>query len=185
MTENIRINAKRERDRTPILRFFRFFLWTTGVLTLLTLVTRAFPGAASFSFKHVAIILLCSIPLSILCAFIIEKVGGGLGGILVWGTSGSFNPKDLFRGEIHKIKYSKRMGHFEQALQMVNNLLHQDPDNSEAILLKAQILWEGFENGPTAKGCLNRIRELTSEEDRFHRWATSYLKTVTEMEEKQ
>ena len=184
MSENIRINAKRERDRRPIFRFFKFFLWTTGVLTLLTLLSRAFPGATPFSFKHVAIILLCSIPLSILCTFIIEKVGGGLGGILVWGTSGSFNPKDLFRGEIHKIKYSKRMGHFDQALQMVNNLLHEDPDNSEAMLLKAQILWEGFGNAPTAKGCLDRIRELTSEDDRFHRWATSYLKTVTEMEEK-
>ena len=26
MTENIRINAKRERDRTPIFRFFKFYL---------------------------------------------------------------------------------------------------------------------------------------------------------------
>ena len=185
MTENIRINANRERDRMPILRFFKVFLWTTGVLTLLTILTRAFPGATPFSFKHVAIILLCFIPLSILCTFIIEKVGGGLGGILVWGTSGSFNPKDLFRGEIHKIKYRKRMGQFEQALQMVNNLLHQDADNSEAMLLKAQILWEGFGNAPTAKGCLNRIRELAPEDDKFHRWATSYLKTVSEMQEKQ
>ena len=66
---------------------------------------------------------------------------------------------------------------------MVNNLLHQDPDNSEVMLLKAQILWEGFGNAPTAKGCLNKIRELTSEDDKFHRWATSYLKTVTEMAE--
>jgi len=121
------------------------------VLTLLTLLSRAFPGATPFSFKHVAIILLCSIPLSILCAFIIEKVGGGLGGILVWGTSGSFNPEDLFRGEIHKIKYSKREGRFDQALQMVNNLLHEDPDNSEAMLLKAQILWEGFGNAQRPK----------------------------------
>ena len=45
-------------------------------------------------------------------------------------------------------------------------------------------LWVGFKNAAAAKGCLNRIRELTSEDDRFHRWATSYLKTVTEMEEK-
>jgi len=75
MTENIRIHPKSERDRMPIFRFFRFYLWTTGVLTLLTLLSRAFPGATPFSFKHVAIILLCSIPLSILCTFIIEKVG--------------------------------------------------------------------------------------------------------------
>jgi len=76
------------------------------------------------------------------------------------------------------------MGHFDQALHMVNNLLHENPDNSEAMLLKAQILWEGFENASTAKGCLNRIRELTSEDDKFHRWATSYLETITGMEEK-
>ena len=184
MTENIGINVKPGKDRTPIFRFFRFFVWTTGILTLMTFLTRAFPGAAPFSFKHVAIILLCSIPLSILCAYIIEKVGGGLGSILSGWTSGGIDHDGLFSGEIHKIKYSKREGHFDQALQMVNNLLHENPDNSEAALLKAQILWEGFGNASSAKGCLNRIIELAPEDDRFHRWATSYLEKVAKMEER-
>jgi len=184
MTEDIRINVKRERDRTPIFRFFRFFVWTTGILTLMTFLSRALPGATPFSLKHVAIILLCSIPLSILCAFIIEKVGGGLGSMLSGWISGGIDHDGRFSGEIHKIKYSKRMGHFDQAIQMVNNLLHENPDNSEATLLKAQILWEGFGNAATAKKCLNRIIELAPEDDRFHRWATSYLKTLAGMEEK-
>jgi hypothetical protein len=37
----------------------------------------------------------------------------------------------------------------------------------------------------TAAGkCLNRIREMTPEVDKFHRWATRYLKTVCGMAEK-
>ena len=79
---------------------------------------------------------------------------------------------------------AKERVRFDQALQMVNTLLHEAPDYPEAMLLKAQILWEGFGKAATAGGYLNRIRELTPEDDKFHRWATGYLGTVTGMEKK-
>ena len=46
------------------------------------------------------------------------------------------------------------------------------------MLLKAQILWEGYGKADTAEKYLNRIREMTTEDDKFHRWSTRYLEKV-------
>ena len=64
-------------------------------------------------------------------------------------TSRKATREERFSCEINKIKYSKREGRFDQALQMVNNLLHQYPDFPEAMLLKAQILWVGYGKADT------------------------------------
>ena len=183
MTDNIRINPKIEKDRAPLLRFARFYISIMGPIIIIALVGW-FADPPIISLKHFAIISLCVIPLCIFFSFLIEKIGGGLGSLLSGSTSRRISRDERFSGEINKIKFSKREGRFDPALQMVNTVLHEAPDYPEAMLLKAQILWEGYGKADTAKGYLNRIRELTPEDDKFHRWATSYLKTVGEMAER-
>ena len=184
MTDYIRINPKIEKDRAPLLRFVKIYISVMGPLIIITIVG-CFSDPPIISLKLFAISSLCAIPFCIFFTFLIEKIGGGLGTILSGSTSRRISRDERFSGEINKIKFSKREGRFDPALQMVNTLLHEAPDYPEAMLLKAQILWEGYGKSDTAKACLNRIRELAPEDDKFHRWATSYLKTVTEMEKKQ
>ena len=142
------------------------------------------PDPPIISMKHFAIFSLCDIPLCIFFTFLVEIIGGGLGNLLSGSISRRISRDERFAGEINKIKFNKREGRFDPALQMANAVLHEAPDYPEAMLLKAQILWEGYGKADTAKGYLNRIRELTPEDDKFHRWATSYLKTVGEMAER-
>ena len=162
----------------PIIRFIMMFLLVVGALMTISIMT------GGFTFKHVLIFSLCSIPLCILCTYAIERFGDGFGRILSGWTLSSLDRGERFSCEVHKIKYSKREGRFDQALHMVNDLLHEASDFPEALFLKAQILWEGFGNASAAKGCLNRIRELTPEDDKFHRWASGYLEKVARMEKK-
>ena len=183
MTDSIRINPKVEKDRAPLLRFVRFFISIMGPVIIIALVG-CFSDPPIISLKHFAIISLCAIPLCIFSTFLVEIIGGGLGNFLSGSISRRISRDERFAGEINKIKFSKREGRFDPALQMANAVLHEAPDYPEAMLLKAQILWEGYGKADTAKGYLNRIRELTPEDDKFHRWATSYLKTVGEMAEK-
>lgn len=183
MTDNIRINPKIEKDRAPFLRFVRFYISIMGPVIIIALVG-CFSDPPIISLKLFAISSLCAIPFCVFFTFLIEKIGGGLGNLLSGSTSRGISRDERFSGEINKIKFSKREGRFDQALQMVNTLLHEDPDYPEAMLLKAQILWEGYGKADTAGGYLNRIRELAPEDDKFHRWATSYLKTVGGMAEK-
>ena len=70
------------------------------------------------------------------------------------------------------------MGHFDDALHLVNELLHQDPDFPDALFLKAHIMWEGFRNGEASKGILKRIKQLVPEDEPLHRWASNYYDEV-------
>ncbi|MEJ2728332.1 MAG: hypothetical protein P8185_07465 [Deltaproteobacteria bacterium] len=43
---------------------------------------------------------------------------------------------------------------FEKPLIKIEDVLAKDPEYPEALFLKAQILWEGFEDRREAKSCL-------------------------------
>ncbi len=174
MSDNFKIRIKGERDIIPIIRFMLMFILFDGILLLLI----------PFTYKNLFISSICSMILCILSAYIIHKLSEGMGALLSEGASRRTSRDERFSCEINKIKYSKREGRFDQALQLVNGLLDQDTDIPEALLLKAQILWEGHGKADAAGKCLNRIRELTPENDKFHRWAMGYLKKVGAKAEK-
>jgi hypothetical protein len=70
------------------------------------------------------------------------------------------------------VRYHKLCHRFDDALIKIEEVLAKDPDFVEALLLKAQILWEGFEDSNAASKCLLKI--LAAEPDKkavFHRWA--------------
>jgi len=70
------------------------------------------------------------------------------------------------------------MGHFDDALSLVNELLCRDPELPDALFLKAKILWEGFGNGGAAKGYLKKIKQIIPEDENIHRWASGYYDEI-------
>jgi len=72
---------------------------------------------------------------------------------------------------------------YDQALKAVNNILNRDPEFSEALFIKAQILWEGFKNSAAAKGNLKKIIEIKKDKNEpFYRWASNLLDELTKIE---
>lgn len=67
---------------------------------------------------------------------------------------------ELACSELTKSKYCKTRQNFSKALHHVNKSLTWKPDVPEALLLKAQILSEGFANDGGAKACLEKILHM-------------------------
>ena len=78
--------------------------------------------------------------------------------------------------DLNAVRYHKLCHQFDDALLKIEEVLDKDPDFVEALLLKAQILWEGFEDSNAARKCLLKI--LAAEPDEkavFHRWALNFF----------
>ena len=155
-----------------LIRFLMALCLMNGALLTIGIWTGAFS----------LIIHLFTIPLAICIIFIVEKLGNMIGSGLSGWISGQSDPRERFSADLEKIKYSKRMGQFDEALHLVNELLRQEQNFPEALFLKAQILWEGFGNAESAKGYFERVRKLVPEGEALHRWASGYLDKMNKPE---
>jgi tetratricopeptide (TPR) repeat protein len=74
--------------------------------------------------------------------------------------------------DLNAVRYHKLCHQFDDALLKIEQVLAKNPDFVEALLLKAQILWEGFEDRQAARACLLKILAVAPDErDVFHNWA--------------
>ena len=85
-------------------------------------------------------------------------------------------------GELVKARLMKASGRFDEALEVVDKTLHRIPDYPEALLMKAQILWEGYADYRAAKTCLQHVlkmKKITTEKDEaIYRWSENLLKEM-------
>jgi tetratricopeptide (TPR) repeat protein len=82
--------------------------------------------------------------------------------------------------DLNLVRCHKLCHRFDDALLAIEEVLVKDPDFVEALLLKAQILWEGFEDAKAARGCLLKILAVEPDEKAvFHRWALNMYKELT------
>lgn len=131
-----------------------------------------------FMKKHFIIFLLCAIPLSVLYAYAVEKLGSGLGNLLLGWSSKQVNLEEQFSADLARARFSKGRKQFREAVLIVNEILEKHPDFPEARLLKAQIVWEGLDNKELALRNLDRVMELVPDKDPMHRWALNYYHEV-------
>ena len=64
-------------------------------------------------------------------------------------TDGTF--RDQFIGTLNQARFHKMSKRHDLALECVDEVLAADPDFPEALFLKAQILWEGYQDAAAAK----------------------------------
>jgi hypothetical protein len=169
-----RIKRKKEFDHPRAIRTLACFLLVLGVLLIICVTT----GAQLFTFKHVLIFSLCSIPLCALYGYGIEKLGSGLGGMLSGAMPGKLGLEEKFAADLEIARFSKRENRFEEALRTVDSVLVEAPDFPEALFLKGQILWEGLRHDREAADCFTKVMEVSEKTDTLHRWAASYLDQI-------
>jgi hypothetical protein len=87
------------------------------------------------------------------------------------GRTASRSLRDELKHSINQVRYLKKNGDFQNALKTVNLIVMIDPNFPEALLLKAQILWEGFENHRAASPIIGQVLMTTSTEDAIHQQA--------------
>jgi len=169
-----KIKRKKEIDRLPIIRALFCFSLVVAVLLIICIIT----SAQLLTYKHVIIFSLCSIPLCILYAYTVEKIGSVLGGMITGSTSGGIDLREQLSADLEKARNSKRNGRFEESLKIINSVLDKDQNFPEALFLKAQILWEGFGRSAESKILLRMVMKLVPNEDPLHRWSSNYFKEM-------
>ena len=174
----IRIKPKREINSTIVVRFVMFFGIILGAMLTISIWT----GGSLFTLKHVLFLSLFAIPFSILLVYSIEKIGSWLGGNLSGWSSRKVMFRETLASDLQKAKYSKREGRFEEALNLIDEVLDKDPNFPDALYLKSHILWQGFENATAARGCLKKVLKMVPPEEPLHRWASSYYDEIIRSE---
>lgn len=171
----IKIKPKKEINEPLIIRLISSFLIFVGVLFILS----GFSVRRLFSPKFLTL-LLCTIPLSIFYTYFVEKFGSKLGQIISFWPSKKISLQEQFSADLEKARYSKRNNRFEESLKIIDDILSKDEKFSEAIFLKAQILWEGYGRSVESKNLFRRIMELISANDPLYRWSSYYIDEITE-----
>ncbi len=97
------------------------------------------------------------------------------------GREGQWSREELINIELHRVRCAKIKGFYKQALNHVNAILAIEPDFPEALLLKAQILWEGFGNAGAAQAHLEKLMcVITDKNDRYYRWARNFYDELSQ-----
>lgn len=126
-----------------------------------------------------------SFALAVLVEVLSDAIGAGSSNLLYGMGRSDRNPREQFAGTLNQVRYHKICSDFPKALIAIEGVLARDPDFSEALLLKAQILWEGFKDGIGAKQCLINILQVDSDrKSPFHRWALALYKEISASQRK-
>lgn len=110
------------------------------------------------------------------------SVGGSAGSTLFSGRTPNWSRREQLGADVSQARHHKKNGRFEEALRKVNSLLDEDPDFPEVLILKAEIMWEGYENLESAKRYLRKVLAQTPEGDSHHDAASTFYKELVRIE---
>jgi uncharacterized membrane protein len=134
----------KDQDLKTITYFLRVAGLTVPFLCLLGLyigyVYWGLPGAVS----GVVIAAIVGLILSVIVMFLMDAVSSSASGLISGRREAVWTIREQVQGFLSQARFNKGNGDYPAALSFVNKVLEKDPDFADALLLKAQILWEGF-----------------------------------------
>lgn len=112
-----------------------------------------------------------------------ERIGG-TAGKLYGGKKPKWSLQERFSADLSRARVQKMDKKYDNALIIVEKILAQQSDFNEALLLKAQILSEGFRETQEAKKCLVKILQTEPKDTSLCRWAESLYKELVQQPNK-
>ncbi len=121
---------------------------------------------------------IISLVLTVIAVRFLDRISS-IPGYLFGNRQPIISLREQMQGTLKAVKVVKMNKDYKKALDMVNDIIEKDPEFYEAMLVKAQILCDGYGNIDGAKKYLNRILENADESDSVHSWALSYLEQIS------
>jgi len=182
MKKNKLFKLKPLKDIDSVARtlFLKGLSWALPFLFIIGLIYGSLLDGLRGAIIGISLGIILSIAASLITMLISHKFGE-FAGFLYKGPKANWSIKEQFEGTLNQVRYHKMNKRFDQALLKVDEVLTKAPDFPDALLLKASILREGFDNLIEAKRCLETIIKTTPNTDNYYLWAsTMYADIVTE-----
>ena len=115
------------------------------------------------------------------CAELFSNIiGGGTVNTLYGFGRRTATLREQLAGDLSQVRYHKMNQNLDKALLKVDTILARDPNHPEALFLKAQLLWDGYEDYAAARECLVRIIKVEPDKNAvFNRWAFSFYRKIS------
>ena len=98
--------------------------------------------------------------------------------ILYGGRKNIISTREQMQSVLRAARLAKMKKDYSKAIGIVNVILLQDPNFYEAMLVKAQILSEGFNNTDGAKKYLKKVITHTQPDESVHIWSSTLYKQL-------
>lgn len=150
--------------------FFRIFSMSFAALLVIGL---------AYAYAHESLgILLLWIPASIAAGALAALAGtwfgqalGEASGGLYGGRKANWTAREKMAGTMDLARIAKMNKDWEKALALVNEILNEAPDYPDALFLKAQVCWTGYQARREALSCLDQVMKFASQDEPVRRWA--------------
>ena len=122
---------------------------------------------------------ILSIIVGTITSFFTDRIGKTTSGLLYGQGRTTIQLHERLEGDLQQARFHKMNQRYTEALRFVDGALEQAPDFPDALFLKAQILWEGFQDAQAAKRCITQLKDLVpTPGEPLHRWATHLLADI-------
>lgn len=160
---------------TEMLYFFRAYVTTILPVIIACVAIFLFSEFEIGLVGFITLTLIINIIPSFLVVLFSDSIGTFAGKLYTGGDIRT--PANIHCALIDQARFLKSKGKYNEAIKKIDEFLDQVPGYSEALFLKAQILWEGKKKAG-AKQCLYKILKTAENGDQWHRWATTMLRQI-------
>ena len=117
------------------------------------------PGAVS----GVLLAALAGLIISAAVMFLMNAASGAAGDLLSGRREAVWTVREQVQGFLSQARFNRENRDYPAALSFVNKVLEKDPDFTDALFLKSQILWEGFGQSHASIQFLEKTLSLEDE----------------------
>lgn len=110
------------------------------------------------------------------------RIGAAAGG-LYGGRRPNWKVEERYAADLSRVKVQKMSKNYDAALQIVESVLVEQPHLNEALLLKAQVLMEGFDRRLEARQCLITIFRSEPKHTRLYQWSAKLYKEIVKADQ--
>jgi hypothetical protein len=173
--------APKDKDLSEIF----YFLRVSGLAVPLLCLIGFYVGYTHYGLSGALLgILLAAaggILLSFATIYLLDAMGG-VTGILFGQKRAVWTTREQVQGLLSQARFNKDNQDYKASLEYINQVLEKDPHYPDALFLKAQILWHGFEDAASAKPFLEKIMSMTETGSTIHTHASSLHSEVSAMD---
>jgi tetratricopeptide (TPR) repeat protein len=174
------MKSLKDVDSANLALTVRNAIWVFPYLAVMGLIWGYLAGGPSGAVAGLAVAAFVSAAIGPAASNFTGRMGEGAVNTLFGLGRRTTGPRERMAGDLNVVRYHKLSNQFEDALLKIEEVLAKDPDFAEALFLKAQILWEGFEDRQAAKECLVKIIKVEPDKNAvFRRWALNFYREMS------